>query len=170
MCSWCWRWGKGRSPYFPGEDFVELCNVDGIGTLCPPCVDAPQPPELPKIGDIVGFGHPDWPKVKHRFYTAFPCGRQVRRAECFVDMMHGVQVMEVATAAFDAWSKTTWGRAPNRLTAWTRRNDRVDVYVGIRVRDRNGHMLWTNWSKNGQQWMHSVYDAGVLREPPVRTR
>ena len=170
MCNWSWRWGKCRSRYFHGEDFAELTGVDGIGVLCNPCLEAPLPPEQPKVGDIVGFGHPDWPNVKHRFYIAFPCGRQVRPAECFVNTRHGVQVLEVATAAFDRWSASTWGRAPNRLTAWTRANDQVDVYVGIRFLDRNRRMLWTNWSKNEQQWVHSVYDAGVLREPPVRTR
>ena len=169
MCTWCWRWGKCLPPYPYRGDFVSLFDVDGIGPMCTPCLEAPAPPEQPKVGDIVGFGHPDT-NVNPRFYTAFPCGRQIRPEEFFVDTRIGVRVLEVKTAAFDRWSPSTARRATNRLTAWTRANTEVDVYVGICFVSRNWGPFWTNWSKNGQQLMHFVYDAGVLREPPLRTR
>ena len=129
----------------------------------------PGPAEMPQVGDVVGFGHPDYFGT-HRFYTAFPYGRKIRAEEAFVDLRQGVRVLEIATAAFDRWPAQ--GRAGRRsargLTAWT--DIEVDVYVGIRFVSRNWGPFWTNWSKNDKQWMHFVYDAGVLREPPLRTR
>jgi len=117
----------------------------------------------------VGFGHPD-SDVNPRFYTAFPCGRQILPKEFFIDTRIGVRVLEVATAAFDRWPANAWRGSSSRLTAWTRVNTEVDVYVGIKFVYRNWGPFWTNWSKNDKQWMHFVYDAGVLREPPLRTR
>ena len=129
--------------------------------MCIPCLESPEPLEEPKVGDIVGFGHPD-SDVKPRFYIAFPYGRQIHPEEAFVDVRLGVRVLEVATAAFDRWPAQ--GRAGRRsaggLTAWT--DIEVDVYVGIRFVSRNGIQFWTNWSKNEHQWMHFVTDAVVL--------
>ena len=167
MCAWCCRWGKCL-PHYSG-DFVSLFDVDGIGPMCTACLEAPAPPEQPKVGDIVGFGHPD-SNAKPRFYTAFPYGRQIYAEEAFVDTRIGVRVLEVATAAFDRWPANAWRGSSSRLTAWTRVNTEVDVYVGIKFVYRNWGPFWTNWSKNDKQWMHFVYDAGVLREPPLRTR
>ena len=121
----------------------------------------PGPPEMPQVGDVVGFGHPDY-FGPHRFYTAFPYGRKIRAEEAFVDLRQGVRVLEIATAAFDRWPEQgrAGRRSAGRLTAST--EVEVDVYVGIRFVSRHGTQFWTNWSKNEHQRVHFVRDAVVL--------
>ena len=62
----------------------------------------PGPPEMPQVGDVVGFGHPAYFGT-HRFYTAFPYGRKIIAEDAFVDLRQRVRVLEIATAAFDRW-------------------------------------------------------------------
>ena len=121
----------------------------------------PGPPEMPQVGDVVGFGHPNY-FGNHRFYTAFPFGREIRAEEAFVDLRLGVRVLEIAIAAFDRKSEQSLAgrRSTGRPTAST--GVEVDVYVGIRFVSRHGTQFWTNWSMNERQWMHFVRDLVVL--------
>ena len=106
--------------------------------------------ELPVVGDIMSFSYPDDPYFSHHVYDDFPYGNVVHAYEAFVDFDGAVVVEEVR----EYWPRTRRRRGPPQ----------EDYYVGARFTSVNGTVLWTNYAKNGEQWMHIWQPASPAPE------
>ena len=78
----------------------------------------------------MAFRYPD-DKI-HRFYNAFPHGRRVKPFEAYVNLHDTILVLDVRIAD---------------------RGEAGVEYTAVQFRSHNGTLLWTNFSKDDEEWL-----------------
>ena len=84
-------------------------------------------------GDVLEFLYPDTHGFAHRFYDDFPYGRRVQAFEAYVNRHATILVEDVRTGTFDG-----------------------KTFVGVQFRAQNGMLLWTNFSKEDDEWLRVI--------------
>ena len=93
---------------------------------------APYGRSTPQVGDTLHFKYHASNTFKHKIYTDFPRGRTIKRTELFMDFSRPIVVEEVR-----------------------RRTIGGSTFVAVAFFYEVGapELLWTNFSKNGWEWM-----------------
>ena len=88
----------------------------------------------PEQGDVLHFKSPS-----HAIYDGFPSGNTVPSTEVFINFDAPVHVVQSRRSSWSRWHK---GKRK-----WV-----VAKYVAVEF-ERDGRSLWTNFSRDGEQWL-----------------
>ena len=88
----------------------------------------------PEQGDVLHFKSPS-----HAIYEGCPSGNTVPSTEVFISFDAPVQVVQSRRSSWSRWHK---GKRK-----WV-----VAKYVAVEF-ERDGRSLWTNFSRDGEQWL-----------------
>ena len=92
-------------------------------------------PHLPQRGDLLEFK-----SRAHGIYDDFPDGNIVRPQEVFVDFTEHIVVYCHRRYSLDRWSY--------KKQKWV-----VSNYVAVQFKSMCGRWVWTNFSRDGEQWL-----------------